>query len=238
MFIYTFKNIFESRGPRPAARGSRLLIRGSRVRLRARLRPWLKTIVLPPLGHRTRVKHFLFGLVADPKAHRSGVQTPAHLCRPTARGSGRGSGHGSMLPISLPYLLGLGSSTTFLSPWPIPRLPARAFLPQLGCVGPRLGARLWPWLYATKCLPFAPRTRVKHLLFELVANPTAHGSRFGARLRPWHFATCSPLSQIACVLPRYPRGKLKCGLSYAIFRFSKVTIFSAKYRSITPFHAS
>ncbi len=104
--------------------------------------------------------------------------------------------------------------------------------------GPRLGARLWPWLYATKFLPFAPRTRVKHLLFELVANPTAHGSRFGARLRPWRFATCSPLSQIACVLPRYPRGKLKCGLSYAIFRFSKVTIFSAKYRSITPFHAS
>ena len=156
----------------------------------------------------------------------------------SARGSGRGSGHGSVLPISFPLLLGLGSSTTSLSPWPIPRLTARAFLPRLGCVGPRLGACLRPWLYATNFLPFAPRTRVKHFLFELVANPTAHGSRFGARLRPWLYAACSPLRQTACVLPCYPRGKLKCGLSYAIFRFSKVAIFSAKYRTITPFFAS
>ena len=93
----------------------------------------------------------------------------AHGSRPAARGSGRGSGHGSMLPISFPLLLGLGSSTTFLTPLPIPR---------------------------------------------------------------------PSLRQIACVLPCYPRGKLKCGLSYAIFRFSKVAIFSAKYRTITPFFAS
>lgn len=97
--------------------------------------------------------------------------------------------------------------------------------------GPRLGARLRPWLHATIFLPFAPRTRVKHY-------PTAQGSRFGARLRPWLYATCSPLRQIACVLPCYPRGKLKCGLTYAIFRFSKVAIFSAKYRTITPFFSS
>ena len=69
-----------------------------------------------------------------------GSALSAHGSRPAAHGSGRGSGHGSMLPISFPLLLGLGSSTTFLSPCPIPRLTPRAFLPRLGCVGPRPAA--------------------------------------------------------------------------------------------------
>ena len=140
-----------SQGP-PLGRsdpGSPLSAHGPR--LGARLRPWLHATNFPTLPPRARVKHYLFEPVANPTAPGSGVPTPARVGRafeprPTARGSGRGSGHGSMLPISLPYLLGLGSSTTFLSPWPIPRLPARAFLPQLGwagrsSLGPRPAAR-------------------------------------------------------------------------------------------------